>query len=101
MHSPRSTSMHILHKTAFELMIDRRSEDVVPLNLKKPTIHIAGKVATPLQFELSTHSYHQLLETIDNISGSKETVLIPPPAGMQTSSVASPTSQSPSTLSPR
>ena len=105
MHSPKSTSMHILHKTAFELMFDRRSEEAgsfgVPLNLKKPTIHIVGKVATPLQFELSTHSYHQLLETIDNISGSKETVLIPPPAGMQTSSVASPTSQSPSTLSPR
>lgn len=105
LHSPRSTSMHILHKTAFELMIDRRSEDAgsfgVPLNLKKPTIHISGKVATPLQLELSTHSYHQLLETIDNIGGSKETVPIPPPAGMQTSSVASPTSQSPSTLSPR
>lgn len=105
LHSPRSTSMHILHKTAFELLIDRRSEDAgsfgVPLNLKKPTILISGKVATPLQLELSTHSYHHLLETIDNISGSKETVLIPSPAGMQTSSVASPTSQSPSTLSPR
>lgn len=104
-HSPRSTSVHILHKTAFELVIDRRSEDAgsfgLPLNLKKPTIHISGKVATPLKFELSTHSYHQLLETIDNIGGSKETVSIPPPAGMQTSSVASPTSQSPSTLSPR
>ena len=104
-HSPRSTSVHILHKTAFELVIDRRSEDAgsfgLPLNLKKPTIHISGKVATPLKLELSTHSYHQLLETIDNIGGGKETVSIPPPAGMQTSSVASPTSQSPSTLSPR
>lgn len=104
-HSPRSTSVHILHKTAFELVIDRRSEDAgsfgLPLNLKKPTIHISGKVATPLKLELSTHSYHQLFETIDNIGGSKETVSIPPPAGMQTSSVASPTSQSPSTLSPR
>ena len=105
LQSPKSSSMHILHKTAFELMIDRRSEDVgslgMSLNLKKPMIHISAKVATPLQLELSTHSYRQLLDTIDNIGGSKETAPVPPPAGMQTSSVASPTSQSPSTLSPR
>ena len=104
LRSPKSSSMHILHKTAFEVMIDRRSEDVgslgMSLNLKKPTINISAKVATPLQLELSTHSYHQLLDTIDNIGG-KETVPVPPPAGMQTSSAASPTSQSPSTLSPR
>lgn len=86
-------------------MIDRRSEEIgalgVSVNLKKPTIHISGKVATPLQLELSTHSYRQLLDTIDNIGGSKETAPIPPPAGMQSSSVGSPASQSPSTLSPR
>ena len=105
LNSSKSCSTHILHKTAFELMIDRRSEDIgalgMSLNQKKPMIYISGKVATPLQLELSTHSYHQLLDTIDNISGSKETVPVPPPAGMQSSSVASPTSQSPSTLSPR
>ena len=104
-NSPKSYSTHILHKTAFELLIDRRSEEIgalgMSLNMKKPTIHISGKVAAPLQLELSTHSYHQLLDTIDNIGGSKETVPIPPPAGMQSSSVTSPSSQSPSTLSPR
>lgn len=105
LNSPKSCSTHILHKTAFELTIDRCSEEIgalgMSLNLKKPTIHISGKVATPLQLELSTHSYRQLFDTIDNIGGSKETVPIPSPAGMQSSSVASPTSQSPSTLSPR
>lgn len=106
LHSPKSNSVHILHKTAVELLIDRRSEEDVGAlgmsqNLQKPTIQISGKVATPLKFELSTHSYHQLLDTIDNIGGSKETVPVPPSAGMQTSSVTSPTSQSPSTLSPR
>lgn len=105
LHSPKSGSMHILHKSAFELVIDRRSEDVgafgMSLNLKKPTIQISGKVTAPLKLELSTHSYHQLLETIDNLGGSKETVPVPPPAGMHSSSVATPTSQSPSTLSPR
>lgn len=105
LNSPKSCSTHILHKTAFELMIDRCSEEIgalgVSVNLKKPTIHISGKVATPLQLELSTHSYRQLLDTIDNIGGSKETAPIPPPAGMQSSSVGSPASQSPSTLSPR
>ena len=105
LNSPKSCSTHILHKTAFELSIDRRSEEIgalgISLNLKKPTIHISGKVAAPLQLELSTHSYHQLLDTVDNISGSKEAVPIPPPAGMQSSSVATPASQSPITLSPR
>ena len=105
LNSPRACSTHILHKTAFELMIDRRSEETgalgMPLNLKKPTIHISGKVATPLQLELSTHSYRQLLDTIDNIGGSKETVAVPPPAGKHSSSVASLNTQSPSSLSPR
>lgn len=104
-NSPKSHSTHILHKTAFELMIDRRSEEIgalgAPLNTQKPTIHISGKVASPLQLELSTHSYHQLLDTIDNIGGGKETVPVPPPAGVHSSSLASPASQSPSTLSPR
>lgn len=105
LNSPKSHSTHILHKTAFELMIDRRSEEIgalgAPLNTQKPTIHISGKVASPLQLELSTHSYHQLLDTIDNIGGGKETVPVPPPAGVHSSSLASPASQSPSTLSPR
>ncbi|XP_022802556.1 vacuolar protein sorting-associated protein 13D-like isoform X2 [Stylophora pistillata] len=108
-HSPKCSSVHILHKSAFELVIDRRSEDVgalamgavcTSLHLKKPTIQISGKVTTPLKLELSTHSYRQLFDTIDNLGGSKETVPIPPPAGMHSSSIASPTSQSPSTLSP-
>ena len=105
LNSPKSYSTHILGKTAFELMMDRRSEKIgslgAPLNTQKPTIHISGKVASPLQLELSTHSYHQLLDTIDNIGGGKETVPVPPPAGVHSSSLASPASQSPSTLSPR
>lgn len=102
-NSSKSSSSHILHNTTFELIIDRRSEDVghlgFPMNLKKPTIQISGKVATPFQLELSTYSYRQLLETIDNIGGSNEKMHVPPPAGMQLPSLATP-SLSPSTLSP-
>ena len=110
LHSPKCCSVHILHKSAFQLVIDRRSEDVgalamgvgcASLNLKKPTIQMSGKVTTPLKLELSTQSYRQLFETIDNLGGSKEAVPIPPAAGMHSSSIASPNSQSPSTLSPR
>ena len=106
LYSSRFNSTHILHKTAFELMLDRRSEEIQAVgvfsHVKKPTIHISGKVATPLQLELSTQSYRQLFDVIDNISGGKETVSVPPPAGMQTStSVTGLSSQSPSTMSLR
>ena len=99
-----TSSAHILHETTFELVIDRRSEEAghleFPLDLKKPTIQISGKVASPFQLELSSYSYRQLLDTIDNIGGSNEKTHVPPPAGMQSSAVATP-SLSPSTLSPR
>lgn len=99
-----TSSAHILHETTFELVIDRRSEEAghleFPLDLKKPTIQISGKVASPFQLELSSYSYHQLLDTIDNIGGSNEKTHVPPPAGMQSSAMTTP-SLSPSTLSPR
>ena len=78
------THVHILHKTAFHLTLDRRSEVTQALRWsksKKPTIRLSGKVATPLQLELSTQSYTELFETINNLGGGKEATVVPPPFG--------------------
>ena len=65
----------ILRETAFQLIVDRRSE-VSPQfetpNNGKPTIQLTGKVISPLMLELSTQTYRHLFATIDSLTGDKE-----------------------------
>ena len=89
------THTHVLHKTAFHLTLDRRSEvcpEAFYPRAGKPSIHVHGQVATPLKLELSTLGYKELLQTLDNLGGGKESSSVPPPfcGASSASSPASP-----------
>ncbi|XP_048580764.1 intermembrane lipid transfer protein VPS13D isoform X3 [Nematostella vectensis] len=97
------TGIHILHRTGFQLLLDRQSVDEQGfrsgLEQKKPTICVEARVSTPLKLELSTYTYKQLMDTVDNLGGGEDNVKIPPPASEHGSVAGSPPTQSP-TLSP-
>jgi vacuolar protein sorting-associated protein 13D len=94
---PKS-GIHILHKTGLQVCVDRRSdvqEILQDTSNKTPTICVDARILTPLKLELSTYTYEQLLNTVDNLGGEKSYSKVPPPASGQSSPLRSPSTRSP------